>query len=183
MAKKIVKKETVSKGIEVIPESVEIGAVNEVVDASGMTMQMPGLDDAQEGDHDKVHSKEHEVTVINRQFRAGGRRTVMLDALARALNCRSFLGNVDKPWGQNPLGADRQKISVRYSREFPEKNILMDIFPIDDDKTQKLITYKKRLAHEHGYYYLVQTPASIFTHDELTKQVKAEEESKKKEGW
>ena len=110
--------------------------------------------------------------------RVGGMRQFMSDGLSRQLNCTMYLLDITKEWGVNPLGG--RPVPVTYAREFPEIKVLYDTFGASpetatNEMVTKLVEFKKKLAHDHGYRYLYQTAWVVLTSDELTKQLLAED--------
>lgn len=116
-----------------------------------------------EESQDATSKKDH--LLFNHAARIGNSRRFMTDGLCRALNTDMYLENVDKIWAKNPLGKGPDQ-PVRYSREFPRMAILFDKFDLMPDT--KILDFKRKLAHDHGYKYVYETPAEILTHDRLT---------------
>lgn len=103
--------------------------------------------------------------------RIDGKRQFQGDLLCRQLNCTMFAEAVHKMWGANPLGG--APVPVTYTREFMEKNILFDSF--DEIPAERVLNYKRDLAHAHKYRYLYQYPSNPLTVAELEKQLKLED--------
>lgn len=107
----------------------------------------------------------------------GSTRQFMSDGLTRQLNCTMYILDVVKDWGNNPLGG--RPVPVSYSREFPEIRVLYDTFgQSPETATQEMVTkiveFKRKLAHDHGYRYLFQHNWQVLTSDNLTKQLNDE---------
>lgn len=135
------------------PAAVDVAAMD------SNTMDFPG-DESE--DKDVPHPKDELVNV--HKYRLGSKRRFIMDALCRALGTEFYKLEVDKAWAPNPLGKG-PNINVRYTREFPGKFILFDKFPTMPP--ERILEFKRKLAHEHGFKYIYETPEKVLTHDRL----------------
>lgn len=123
-----------------------------------INVPMPGAEDMQK---DRPHPKDELLN--NHTSRIGNKRQFQTDLLCRALGARTYMLNVEKKWATDPLG---QPSNIQYSREFPEINVLFDKFV--SEPPEALVSLKRRLAHDHKFIYIFETPVSLLTHDRLT---------------
>ena len=133
----------------------------------GMSMGFPGVDENDvDAAQDMPSPKDHLLN--DHQMRIGNKRRFLMDALCRALDTDMYLLEVDKEWAPNPLGRGGN-VNVRYSREFPTIYVMFDKFMLDPG--EQVIQLKRQLAHSHGFKYIYETPGTVLSHEELTRQL------------
>ena len=131
------------------------------------TMAFPGDDPEKPDNSDRGSGKDHLIN--DHAIRVGNKRRFLTDALCRALGCEGYLLEVDKMWGPNPLGRG-ENIAIRYTREFLSVYVLFDKYEIMPDP--KILELKKKLANQHGYKYIYETPEVVISHDNLLEMLK-----------
>lgn len=148
-----------------VTQPVESPAASaEILPAPEVTMEFP--DAVAKPDEDVPDMPSCKDPLINdHKHRIGNKRRFLMDALSRALGSEMYLLEVDKDWAPNPLGRG-PLVAVRYSREFPTIYVLFDKFAMVPPP--EMLAYKAKLANEHGYKYLYETPEVVLTHDRLT---------------
>ena len=155
--------------IEYNKEDVESGDVATVL-ASAVSSHDPRFEPcnptAEEYMADRASAKDQLMN--NHAMRINGKRKFVTDILCRALGAENYMMEVDKAWGKNPLGKG-PNVSVRYTREFPAVYILFDKYDLMPDP--RIVELKKKLANEHGYKYIYETPELLLNHAQLTIQL------------
>jgi hypothetical protein len=131
-------------------------------------LQFPGNED--EG-QDMPSSKDHLLN--DHKIRIGNKRRFLTDALCRAVGCENYVLEVDKLWVPNPLGKGGN-IAVRYTRELIGVYILFDKFELVPKP--EIVALKRKLANQHGFKYIYETPEIVLSHDELGKQLEAQKD-------
>lgn len=149
------------------PETMA-AAVNTTMLDPTLTMEFPG---EPVPDADTASGKDHLIN--DHKFRVNNKRRFLMDALCRALGTEMYLLEADKVWAPNPLGRG-PKVSIRFTREFPQRLIVFDKFSVMPDP--KILAFKQRLANENGYKYIYETPEKMLTHDRLNELLDAQKD-------
>lgn len=124
-------------------------------------MEFPGNEDE---DRNKDIPSNKDGLLNDNSARIGGKRRFMMDALCRALNTDMYVLECDKAWAKNPLGKG-SNVAIRFTREFPAIWVLYDNYNLVPDP--KIVAFKQKLANEHGYKYIYDTPEYQLNHERL----------------